>query len=67
MCIRDSLLGALYYTMINPNRIDHLSNGLCDAGDVNAVMAQMVPFVAAGFRAPSLGAPKPRRGGRDRK
>jgi AcrR family transcriptional regulator len=61
------LLGALYYTMINPNRIDHLSNGVCDASDVNAVMAQMVPFVAAGFRAPSLGAPKSRRGGRYRK
>jgi AcrR family transcriptional regulator len=61
------LLGALYYTMINPNRIDHLSNGLCDAGDVDAVMAQMVPFLAAGFRAPSLGVPRTRRGGRHRK
>ncbi|HYC14904.1 MAG TPA: hypothetical protein VEC75_11680, partial [Stellaceae bacterium] len=47
------LLGSLYYTMINPGRIEHLSEGLCDAGDVDAVMTQMVPFLAAGFRAPS--------------
>lgn len=49
------LLGALYYTMINPGRIEHLSNGFCDASDVDAVMTQMVPFLAAGFRAPALG------------
>ncbi|HXP77710.1 MAG TPA: TetR family transcriptional regulator [Stellaceae bacterium] len=48
------LLGGLYYTMINPSRIAHLSGGLCDAGDVEAVLTQMVPFIAAGFRAPSL-------------
>jgi AcrR family transcriptional regulator len=47
------LLGALYFTMTNPTRIAHLSRGLCDATDVNAVMREMVPFVAAGFRAPS--------------
>jgi len=52
------LLGSLYYTMINPGRIEHLSDGLCDAGDVEAVMTQMVPFLAAGFRAPSR-EPKP--------
>jgi len=48
------LLGALYYTMINPSRIEHLSDQLCDAGDVEAVLTQMVPFIAAGFRAASL-------------
>ncbi|HVM80264.1 MAG TPA: TetR/AcrR family transcriptional regulator [Stellaceae bacterium] len=55
------LLGSLYYTMINPGRIEHLSDGLCDAGDADAVLTQMVPFLAAGFRAPSLDAkPTPR-------
>ncbi|HUK09150.1 MAG TPA: TetR/AcrR family transcriptional regulator [Stellaceae bacterium] len=49
------LLGTLYFTMTNPSRIGHLSEGLCDAGDVGAVMREMVPFVAAGFRAPSVG------------
>lgn len=47
-------LGAIYYSMINPSRIAHLSDGLSDASDVEAVLAQMVPFIAAGFRAPGL-------------
>jgi AcrR family transcriptional regulator len=47
------LLGALYFTMINPARIGHLSRGLCDATDVDAVMRETVPFVAAGFLAHS--------------
>ncbi|MBV8649857.1 MAG: TetR family transcriptional regulator [Alphaproteobacteria bacterium] len=47
------LLGTLYYTMITPDRIVHLSQGLCDPSDVAAVMAQMVRFIAAGFRAPT--------------
>ena len=54
------LLGTLYYTMVNPARIEHLSRGLCDATDVDTVLAQMVPYVAAGLRAPAVasGAPK---------
>ena len=62
------LLGALYYSMINPGRIAHLSEGLCDAGEVEAVLTQMVPFIAAGFRAPSLdrsGRGRARRGRRE--
>lgn len=55
------LLGALYHTMINPRRIAHLSDRLCDADDVDAVLAQMVPFIAAGFRAPGLGLARPPR------
>jgi len=51
------LLGSLYYTMINPSRISHLSGELCDAGDVETVLTQMVPFIAAGFRAPSANLP----------
>jgi len=47
-------LGAIYYSMINPSRIAHLSDGICAASDVEAVLTQMVPFIAAGFRAPSL-------------
>jgi AcrR family transcriptional regulator len=49
------LLGALYYTMITPDRIRHLSDSICDPADVAGVMAEMVRFVAAGFRAPCLG------------
>src|SRR5579864_479082 len=53
------LLGALYYTMVNPSRIAHLSQGLCDATNVGAVLSEMVPFVAAGFRAPSATGKRP--------
>lgn len=52
------LLGTLYYTMITPDRIVHLSNGLCDPSDVATVMAQMVRFIAAGFRAPAENTPE---------
>jgi AcrR family transcriptional regulator len=46
------LLGALYYTMMTPERIRHLSDGVCDPADVDRAMDVMVRFVAAGFRAP---------------
>jgi AcrR family transcriptional regulator len=46
------LLGTLYHTMISPDRIRHLSDGVCDPADVATVAAEMVRFVAAAFRAP---------------
>lgn len=47
------LLGSMMYTMANPGRIQFLSDGLCDPGNVDEAVRQMVPFIAAGFRAPS--------------
>jgi AcrR family transcriptional regulator len=47
------LLGALYYTMMTPDRIRHLSGGACDPADVEAALEAMVRFTAAGFRASS--------------
>lgn len=47
------LLGALYYTTVNPDRIRQLSGGLCDPSDPDTAIATMVRFVAAGFRAPA--------------
>jgi AcrR family transcriptional regulator/transposase len=46
------LLGAQYYTLSNPGRIESLSGGSCDAGDLQCALDEMVAFVAAGFRAP---------------
>jgi AcrR family transcriptional regulator/transposase len=51
------LLGAQYYTLSNPGRIESLSAGSCDASDLQSALDEMVAFVAAGFRAPL---PKPR-------
>jgi AcrR family transcriptional regulator/transposase len=46
------LLGAQYYTLSNPGRIESLSGGSCDASDLQCALDEMVAFVAAGFRAP---------------
>jgi AcrR family transcriptional regulator len=46
------LLGTMLYTMADSGRIQSLTDGQCDAGDVDAVMLHIVPFLAAGFRCP---------------
>ncbi len=46
------LLGAMVYTMADAGRIQSLTEGRCDPGDVEAALRHMVPFMAAGFRAP---------------
>jgi AcrR family transcriptional regulator len=45
------LLGAHYYTLSNPGRIQALSGGGCDPADREAALAEMVTFATAGFRA----------------
>ena len=45
------LLSALYYTTVNPMRIQLLSHGKIDPTDERKAIAEMVKFVAAGFRA----------------
>jgi AcrR family transcriptional regulator len=45
------LLSALYYTTVNPMRIQLLSGGKIDPTDQRTAVAEMVKFVAAGFRA----------------
>ena len=45
------LLGALYYTSVNPKRIRQLSGGKCNPANTAAAVREMVKFVAAGFRA----------------
>jgi AcrR family transcriptional regulator len=46
------LLGTMLYSMADAGRIRSLTDGKCDPGDVQAVMLHLVPFLAAGFRAP---------------
>lgn len=45
------LLSALYYTTVNPMRIQVLSGGKIDPTDQRKAVREMVKFVAAGFRA----------------
>ncbi len=44
------LLGAMFYTMADPGRIQSLTGGACDPGDTEAALRHLVPFLAAGFR-----------------
>ena len=45
------LLGAMITTFAETGRIDRLSGGLCRSADLDTIYAQMIPFLAAGFRA----------------
>jgi AcrR family transcriptional regulator len=53
------LLGGHYYTVLNPNRIYDLSNGLCNPADTEQTLRSMIGFFAAGLRAPSSMAEPP--------
>ena len=48
------LLGTIYYTGAGPHRIRTLSAGRCDPSDPKATTRHLAPFLAAGFRAPSI-------------
>jgi AcrR family transcriptional regulator len=48
------LLGTIYYTGAGPHRIRILSGGRCDPSDPKATTEHLVPFLAAGFRAPGI-------------
>ena len=45
------LLGALYYALINPDRVTRLSNGLADGNDHEAAVEHLVSATYASFRA----------------
>lgn len=44
------MLGAMFYTMADSGRIQALTDGRCDPGDVTRALHHMIPFLAAGFR-----------------
>lgn len=48
------LLGLHLFTLTNSSRIFELSNGICDPRDVEQALGNMIPFLAAGFRSPSI-------------
>ena len=56
------LLGALYYTLVNPERVTRLSGGTVDGEDREAAVNQIVEASYASFRSLSteLAAPAPR-------
>jgi AcrR family transcriptional regulator len=47
------LLGAQYYTLLNPNRISDLSGGVCDPADAEKALRHMVCAFTAALSAPA--------------
>ena len=55
------LLGALYYTLVTPERVSRLSRGEADGADAANAIEQLVRATVASFQAPALDRPMPMR------
>jgi AcrR family transcriptional regulator len=51
------LLGALYYTLVTPERVSRLSRGEADGSDAGYAIEQLVRTTVASFQAPPLDQP----------
>jgi AcrR family transcriptional regulator len=47
------MLGTIYYSATGPHRIKAFSQGRCDPASVSENVKHLIPFLAAGFRAPA--------------
>jgi AcrR family transcriptional regulator len=47
------MLGTIYYTATGPHRIKAFSQGRCDPAIASENIKHLIPFLAAGFRAPA--------------
>ena len=56
------LLGALYYTLVTPERVSRLSRGGADGADAGNAIEQLVRATVASLQAPALDAPETPRG-----
>jgi hypothetical protein len=48
------LLGALYYTLVNPERVTRLSRGEADGADMAEAIEQLVSATVASLQAPDI-------------
>ena len=55
------LLGALYYTLVTPERVARLSRGEADGGDPGEAIEQLVQSTVASLQAPALDRPSRKR------
>jgi AcrR family transcriptional regulator len=55
------LLGALYYSLVTPERVSRLSRGSADGADAGNAIEQLVRATVASFQAPPLDQPAPSR------
>jgi AcrR family transcriptional regulator len=52
------LLGALYYTLVTPDRVARLSRGSADGADAGHAIEELVRATVASFQAPALDPPE---------
>jgi AcrR family transcriptional regulator len=45
------MMGAYRYTLLRTGRLEMMSRGACDSGDLDRAVAEIVPFLCAGLRA----------------
>jgi hypothetical protein len=55
------LLGALYYTLVTPERVSRLSRGSADGTDPGSAIEQLVRATVASMQAPALDQDAPAR------
>ena len=55
------LLGALYYTLVTPERVSRLSRGMADGWDAGNAIEQLVRATVASLQAAALDQPAPSR------
>jgi hypothetical protein len=53
------LLGALYYTLVTPERVSRLSRGEADGADAGNAIEQLVQATVSSLQAPALDRTKP--------
>lgn len=46
------MMGAYVWTLMQPGRLEAISNGKCDPTDMEAAIGEIVPFLCAGLSAP---------------
>lgn len=47
------MMGAYVWTLLQPGRLEAISQGRCDPADMEAAIREIVPFVCAGLAAPA--------------
>jgi len=47
------MMGAYVWTLLQPGRLEAISQGSCDPADMEAAIREIVPFVCAGLAAPA--------------
>ena len=53
------MMGAYRYTLLRSGRLEMMSGGVCDSGDFDMAVEQILPFLCAGLSAPAPAEPVP--------